>query len=406
MVRQACVWAFVALGSAVAVGAQTVGDTGDINLPKIPNPLQIEGLKVKTRIPFAEPGDRPVFQQIVPCRLVDTRPTRSVGGATVAEFATPYGGPIFHPGDSRTYTASGPIQDPAGTPTNPCTIKARIAAGDPDAKEIPRNLVGLALRVVAINRSDSSPAAAIVTVSPSEPAAGSGGFLFYVGYYGPGFEYAQDGLVKTTGDKFDKFSVALAGEANADILVDVLGYFLPDPIGSGELAAAMNAAGIVAQGPAGSPGPQGPAGPKGDVGALGPQGPAGPAGSAGPKGDVGPVGAQGLPGLAGPAGPTGPQGPGGPPGPMGPQGPKGEPGDCASICLDHIFYLLDTRLDANGNASFNDSRIVNGRTVCLPFYTGSTATISLAITSISNGSLSVVGEANHTFCLACFTNRN
>src|ERR1700694_1976637 len=175
MVRQACVWAFVALGSAVAVGAQTVGDTGDINLPKIPNPLQIEGLKVKTRIPFAEPGDRPVFQQIVPCRLVDTRPTRSVGGATVAEFAPPYGGPIFHPGDSRTYTASGPIQDPAGTPTNPCTIKARIAAGDPDAKEIPRNLVGLALRVVAINRSDSSPAAAIVTVSPSEPAAGSGG---------------------------------------------------------------------------------------------------------------------------------------------------------------------------------------------------------------------------------------
>jgi hypothetical protein len=89
---------------------------------------------------------------------------------------------------------------------------------------------------------------------------------------------------------------------------------------------------------------------------------------------------------------------------MGPQGPKGEAGECTSVCPNNTFYLLDSRLDANGNASFSDSRIISGRTVCLPFYIGSTSTISLALTSGSDGFISVAGEPNHLFCLACFTN--
>jgi hypothetical protein len=415
MVRRACVWGFVSLVFTVTAGAQTVGDTGDLNLSKIPNPLQIEGLKIKTKIPWADPGDRPVFQEIVPCRLVDTRPTRTVGGATVPEFAAPYGGPIFHPGDSRTYTASGPIQDPPATPSNPCTVAARRAAGDPDAAEIPRNLLGLALRVVAINRSDASPRADVVTVGPANAISGPGGYSFYLGFYGPGVEYAQDGIVKTSGDNF---TVALTGDADADIAVDVLGYFLPDPIGSGDLAAAIAAVvvspGVV--GLAGVPGPTGapgPAGPPGPAGAQGLQGPAGPTGPGGPAGANGLPGAPGAPGPAGPAGPagangvagpTGPAGPLGPAGPMGPAGPEGPPGQCSGTCPTQLFYLLDTTLDSGGSAVFTDTRIIRGRTVCIPFYTGATANIALAITGVSDGAISVRGEPDKSFCLACFTN--
>jgi hypothetical protein len=190
--RKACALSCLALALAGKIFGQTLGDVGDSNRAKIPSPFQIEGLKVKTRLAFADPGDRPVFQEIVPCRLVDTRPSRSVGGATVLEFAAPNGGPVFHASETRSYTASGALAD-----SNPCSLKSRIAAGDPDAKEIPHGLVALALRVVAINRSDAAPRPAVVTVGVPDALRG-GGFMYWVGFFGAGVEVAQDGLVKTS----------------------------------------------------------------------------------------------------------------------------------------------------------------------------------------------------------------
>jgi hypothetical protein len=95
----------------------------------------------------------------------------------------------------------------------------------------------------------------------------------------------------------------------------------------------------------------------------------------------------------------------GPGGPQGPQGPQGPPGECPGTCPSaNIFYLLDTTLDSGGSAVFTDLRIIHGRTVCVPFYTGATANIALAIVGLSDGAVSVRGEPNKSFCLACFTN--
>jgi collagen triple helix repeat protein len=410
MRRRTCIWTFLALATAVTLGAQTLGDTGDLNHEKRPNPLQIEGLKVKTRIPFATPGDRPVFQEIVPCRLIDTRPARTVGGSPVAEFDAPYGGPTFHPGDSRTYTASGPIQNPPAT--NPCTVKSRSAAGDPDAAEIPGGLVGLALRVVAINRSDASPKASIVTVGAPDPITGLGGFSFWVGFYGPDVEFAQDGLVKTTGDRF---SISLGGDANADILVDVLGYFLPDPLGAGEIQELVTN-GVVVPGAVGAPGPAGPAGPPGQAGPAGPKGDTGAAGPAGPKGETGATGTQGPPGLPGPVGPAGPQGLTGPigatglAGPAGPQGPAGPPGPagtCTDCCIP-FFVIEGVFPPGSGTSSvtLTDPRI-GVKSVGVPFYTQGPPSFPIALTRLEpvDHFVTLTGAAGYSFCFAVFTNR-
>jgi hypothetical protein len=410
MLRRTCALVVLAIGTAVTLGAQSLGDTGDLNHEKIPTPLQIEGLKVKTRIPFAAPGDRPVFQEIVPCRLIDTRPARTVGGQPVPEFDAPYGGPTFHPGESRTYTASGPIQTPPAT--NPCTVKSRRAAGDPDANEIPGGLVGLALRVVAINRSDASPRATVVTAGAPDPITGVGGFSFWVGFYGPDVEFAQDGLVKTSGDRF---SISVSGDANADILVDVLGYFLPDPMGSADVQALVSS-GVVVPGAVGAPGPpgptgpagqQGPAGPKGDAGAAGPPGAPGLPGAAGPQGLTGPAGPAGPPGANGLPGPAGATGPAGPSGPAGPQGPPGPAGTCPDCCIP--FFLIEGVFPAGSGATsitLTDPRIVV-KSVGVPFYTQGPPSLPIALTGVdpANHSATLTGAAGYAFCFAVFTNK-
>ena len=74
---------------------------------------QTDGVQLKTRLDFTDPNDRPWLQEIIPCTLVDTR--------AASNFAAPYGGPTFNPGDSRTYSISS-----SGLPeSNPCTIANR-----------------------------------------------------------------------------------------------------------------------------------------------------------------------------------------------------------------------------------------------------------------------------------------
>src|SRR6266705_98166 len=92
--------------------------------PTVRPSLEIAGLKVKTQIDFDGVVRRPLYQEIVPCRLVDTR--------AASNFDAPYGGPLFV-NETRTYSVS------AIGKTNPCAVENRSAA-DGDARAFPQAL--------------------------------------------------------------------------------------------------------------------------------------------------------------------------------------------------------------------------------------------------------------------------
>src|ERR1017187_9940535 len=92
----------VALAFVASIGFAQESSTLD--------PFQIDGIRVKTQLSWADITDRPVFQEITPCTLVDTR--------TASKFDAPYAGPAFNTGDTRTYSLSSnnfPV-------TNPCAL--------------------------------------------------------------------------------------------------------------------------------------------------------------------------------------------------------------------------------------------------------------------------------------------
>lgn len=303
--------------------------------------LGIEGMKVRVDVPFAPPGKHVIFQEIVPCRLVDTREDRL--------FDPLHGAPRLSGGEARSFAVSGLLPD-----TNECNLFNR-RQNDPDATEIPTGVLGLSVRIAAIN-SELPAQAGVLWAGPQDQES-EYGFAFWFGYVGSDIANFQEGMVAIEAPG-DVLRVGLAPGASADVLVDVLGYYLIDPVS--DVAGPQGPTGPMgpqgpqgmtgpagpkgqtgAQGPAGlqgvkgdpgSQGLQGPTGPQGTKGDSGPQGLIGPIGPQGPKGDTGPQGLQGLTGLAGPAGPqgakgdTGPQGLIGPIGPTGPQGVKGDTG--------------------------------------------------------------------------------
>jgi hypothetical protein len=74
----------------------------------------IEGLKTRARVPFAGLADRVLFQEIVPCRLVDTREEQA--------FDLDHGSPPLVGGETRRYAVSGPL--PA---ENGCNLARRLS---------------------------------------------------------------------------------------------------------------------------------------------------------------------------------------------------------------------------------------------------------------------------------------
>lgn len=291
-------------------------------------PFQSEGLWVKTMLEFAAPNDRPVYQEIIPCRLVDTR--------EASGFEAPYGGPTFQPGEERSYSLR---TLPA---SNPCFIGNRRLSNPAYVDDFYRSMTAAVLRVTWYNRSGNDngiPAAGVVQAGDIEFAEQHGAIVEWFGWMGVDVAQDQQGVVKTGGSDGNTFTLAvwpaIAGAPGApvDFTVDVLGYFITDPIESGGGVGPMGPRGPAGPkgedgmtGPAGPAGPQGPAGLNGPPGEPGAQGPVGPAGPAGP---IGPPGPQGATGPAGPQGPPGLNGPPGPVGPQGPPGPQGEPGTCA-----------------------------------------------------------------------------
>jgi len=323
------------LAAAVLGAADNRSKTTDLST----TPLQSEGFWVKTMLEFADAGDRPAYQEIIPCRLVDTR--------QASAFDAPFGGPTFQPNESRLYSFRGL---PA---SNPCALANRRTS-NPAYEDFYGSMMAVVLRVTWFNRSGDNggaPAPGVVQAGDTAYLETHGAIAAWFGWGGTDFSESQQGIVKTGGDDGTTFRLALlpgsadGPGASADLVVDVLGYYVPDPNGGGGTVGPPGP-----KGDSGAPGLTGPVGPTGPAGATGPQGPPGAVGPAGPRGQAGPPGPEGeagSPGVAGPPGPAGPPGatgsqgppgpqgipgligPQGPPGLQGPPGPQGPPGTCA-----------------------------------------------------------------------------
>ena len=303
------------------------------------------GFSVRTKA-LGIPSIYSVYKEVPACRLVDTR--------LVSGFEAPWGNSTgneqdVQPNERRTYPAVGFV-----LPTT------RLTVPNTCWNVIPSDVVGLMLNVTAIPNVNNTVHGAFSFPELYYPTVFDPVFNFQVaGSYLIGTVSSKETVTLDSGGSFTLINWA----ANADYLIDVLGYYYID---NG------------AQGPQGDTGPIGPAGPTGLTGAQGLQGIQGIQGPIGPQGLTGtngttcvvvpanavnptawnmlcsippapPVlvaswhnGAPGATGEAGPAGPAGPtgltgaQGLPGPAGLQGPIGPEGPAGSCSCPWVCHV----------------------------------------------------------------------
>jgi hypothetical protein len=258
--------------------------------PAIHNPYTVLGVQLRAAL-IADASDGAsavtvgpaVFQEIIPCRLIST--------VEADHYGPQWGRPSFAPNESRSYRVTGELVD--GAFTNPCS------------QQIPVNALAVAARVWAIGPASD---ATVVWVTPG----------------GSGAPDSMSKVVLREGERSaaeatfvlrNHMFTVTSQLGSADIVVDIIGYFLPDPWGRGE------------KGDQGEAGPAGPAGPAGAAGAVGPAGAVGAAGPQGLKGDTGAQGIQGEKGDRGLDGAQGLKGDKGDNGADGAQGLKGDKGD-------------------------------------------------------------------------------
>jgi len=255
--------------------------------PAIHNPYTILGVQLRSAlIADSADGSSPVtagaavFQEIVPCRLIST--------VEADHYSQQWGMPAFQPNESRSYRATGELID--GNWTNPCS------------EQIPNNALAIAARVWRVGAWSDG------TVMWVTPGNGSAPDKMSKVVLREGEETAAEATFLLRNQMFTITSQV----GGSDLMVDVIGYFLPDPWGRGEKGD---------KGDTGAAGPQGPQGIQGAHGADGAQG------LKGDKGDRGADGAQGPQGLKGDTGAQGIQGEKGERGADGAQGLKGDKGD-------------------------------------------------------------------------------
>jgi len=267
--------------------------------PAIHNPYTVLGVQLRAAL-IADASDGAsavtvgpaVFQEIIPCRLIST--------LEADHYSPQWGRPSFAPNESRSYRSTGELID--GTFVNPCS------------QQIPVNALAVAARVWAIGPASD---ATVVWVTPG--TSGMPDSLSKV-VLREGERSAAEATFVLRNHMFTVTSQL----GSADIVVDIIGYFLPDPWGRGEKGD---------KGDKGAAGAMGPQGPKGDAGAQGAQGiqgekgERGADGAIGPKGDKGNDGAQGLKGDNGAQGIQGEKGERGADGAQGLKGDKGDRGD-------------------------------------------------------------------------------
>lgn len=289
--------------------------------PTIHNPYTVLGVQLRAAL-IADAHDGAsavtvgpaVFQEIIPCRLIST--------LEADHYSPQWGRPSFAPNESRSYRATGELVD--GTFVNPCS------------EQIPVTALAVAARVWAIGPASD---ATVVWVTPG--TSGMPDSLSKV-VLREGERSAAEATFVLRNHMFTVTSQL----GSADIVVDIIGYFLPDPWGRGEKGDKGDAGAIGPQGPKGdkgndgaqgAQGAQGLQGEKGEKGergadgAIGPKGDKGDAGAIGPKGDTGTQGIQGERGERGVDGAQGPKGDKGNDGAQGLKGDKGDKGDAGPI---------------------------------------------------------------------------
>jgi hypothetical protein len=241
-----------------------------------------------------------VFQEIAPCRLSST--------LTIDRYDTPWGGTSYRPNESRFYRSSGLLETPVFV--------------DPCSEAIPIEAIGIVGRFT-VTPGDGDGEVHIDSTQPAGPNATTvfkfkkGEVLMFEAgvLFGPGGTFGVN-----------------TWNAGADVMIDVLGYLLPDPAPAGERGEKGDKGDQGSQGEQGNIGATGPrgqqgvAGVKGDTGAKGEQGLKGDTGAKGEQGLKGETGAKGEQGLKGETGAKGEQGLKGETGAKGEQGLKGETG--------------------------------------------------------------------------------
>jgi Collagen triple helix repeat (20 copies) len=267
--------------------------------PAIHNPYTVLGVQLRAAL-IADASDGAsavtvgpaVFQEIIPCRLIST--------LEADHYSPQWGRPSFAPNESRSYRSTGELVD--GAWTNPCS------------QQIPVNALAIAARVWAVGPASDT---AVVWVTPGNSGAPDSMSKVVVR---EGERTAAEATFVLRNHMFTVTSQL----GSSDIVVDVIGYFLPDPWGRGEKGDKGDAGAIGPQGPKGDAGAQGT---QGAQGSKGDAGPAGSAGAQGLKGDNGAQGEKGERGIDGAAGAQGAKGDKGERGEAGAQGLKGDKGE-------------------------------------------------------------------------------
>jgi len=341
-----------------------------------------------TQSPFGD--DKPVnhgptlFQEIRPCRFISTLEDD--------KYPAPWGGKEFNADESRTYYPIGVLRN--GDWVNPCSELV-----DPKS-------IAVALRIMAFDPEGNGA----VYLAPST----------FTSYSYPAVEF-QDAV-----DAMREADVALHAQSfrvqpnkATHLVIDIIGYFWPDPNGYGAAGpkgengergekgenGQAGAQGLQGergergekgeQGQAGAQGLKGDKGDDGQAGAQGEKGDRGEAGAQGLKGDRGEAGAQGLKGDRGEAGAKGDKGDKGDLGPMGPQGPAGTNGGGVSMVTGVSEFPPPGRITISHPS-------ITSRSVILLIYINVSNGNALGTESQTNGSFVATGSPNKAFRWVAF----
>jgi len=266
------------------------------------NPYTVLGVQLRSVL-LSDPADGSsavsygpaVFQEIVPCRFIST--------LEADNYPHEWGGPAYAPNESRSYRPTGELR--TADWINPCN------------QQVPTEAIAVAARVWATGtRSTKSLGTMAVWLTPGKDKQPPDDLSKIA--LRPGEHAMNEASVVLR----DQMFTLTAQQGGVDLVIDIIGYFLPD---KWQVAGAKGDKGD--RGPAGPAGAQGIQGEKGIQGAQGDPGVAGAKGDKGDKGDQGVAGVQGEKGAQGVQGEKGDKGDKGDAGVAGAKGDKGDKGD-------------------------------------------------------------------------------
>ncbi len=297
-----------------------------------------------------------IFQEIVPCRFIST--------LEADRYPIEWGGPAYAANESRSYRPTGEMV--SANFTNPCSM------------QIPVESLAVAARVFATGtKSTKSVGNTVVWLTPGHDLAPADK-LSKIALI-PGEQSMNEASVVLK----DKMFTVTSQAGGADLVIDIIGYFIADPYLNG------------AQGPKGDRGDIGPAGPAGPAGAQGLQG---EKGEQGLKGDDGKAGAEGKAGAQGEKGDRGEQGLKGDKGDQGPQGIQGIPGPPGSGAWVSGVYCMGQ----GDNSVVVNSSAIHANSAILVTVVGRSLGNTISVLSESEGSATISGKPATCFRIVVF----